>query len=254
MLRNLKLNLHSVHSQHLLNSNRFSLHLLNGLLYALLEWNEAVGQWRGLTLGCSPILHHQFSLCFKQLLFSSISNLTAFTFSCSSSSSSWRFDSIDTIHPCPCFCPGQCGGNRGSLAQSQRHKSNTRNWEIKIGLIRNRLCKYEIVCITQSTGSYVFKQLQNAKCNVVHGQIRWQLHHPAAGRPFCTWDRWRYSSYLVPFPVDEWNKRKLMIPVRNNTFELTVMNETTLNIRIPSSSGYKMCVNREAKAVCAGHC
>ena len=39
-----------------------------------------------------------------------------------------------TIHPRPSSCPGQCGGNRGSLAQAQRHKSNTRNWEIKLGL------------------------------------------------------------------------------------------------------------------------
>ena len=108
--------------------------------------------------------------------------------------------------------------------------------------------------INKSPRSSVFEQLQNAKCKVVGGQNRWQLLHLAAGRPFCTWDMWRYSSYLVPFPVDEWNKRKLMIPVRNNTFELTVMNETTLNIRIPSSSGYKMCVNREAKEVCAGLC
>ena len=83
---------------------------------------------------------------------------------------------------------------------------------------------------------------------------RWQLLHLAAGRPFCTLDRWRYSSYFVPFPVDDRKKRKLMIPVRNNTFELTVINETTPIFRIPSSSGHKMCADREAKAVCAGHC
>jgi len=32
-----------------------------------------------------------------------------------------------TVHPRPCSCPGQCDGNRGSLAQVRCHKSNTRN-------------------------------------------------------------------------------------------------------------------------------
>ena len=40
-----------------------------------------------------------------------------------------------TVHPHPCSCPGQCGGNHGSFVQAQRHKSNTWNWENKFRLL-----------------------------------------------------------------------------------------------------------------------
>jgi len=116
----------------------------------------------------------------KQLLFSSISNSTAaFTlFSCSPSSSSWRFvwhrsrrvtrkcqpEAERTVHPRPCFCPGQCGGNCGSLAQAQCHKSNTRNWEMKIRLLETddsismKLCEWII--------TKIFCLLAAAECKV----------------------------------------------------------------------------------------
>ena len=49
---------------------------------------------------------------------------------------------------------------------------------------------------------------------------RWQLLRPATGRPFCTWGRWHDSYHLIPFPVDDRNNIKLMIPVRNNIVQV----------------------------------
>ena len=131
--------LQSLHHEHLTDFYRLFFPLFDGLFQALLEGNEAVGQWLGLALHCSQILHHQSSflqaaavLCHQQLdclhvclqtvpVEGSISIAPAE----SRRRSKCQPEAERTNHPC--FCQGQCNGNRGSLAQAQHHRSNTRN-------------------------------------------------------------------------------------------------------------------------------
>ena len=104
-----------------------------------------------------------------------------------------------TIHPRPCSCPGQCGGNCGSLAQSQRHKSNTRNWEIKFRL-------------EMGYASMKWFEWTNHQDLLSFSSCRMQSAKLIVGR-----------SVTAPLPgscFDDRNNIKLMIPVRNNIVQV----------------------------------
>ena len=128
-------------------------------------------------------------LCFKRLLFSAISNSTAFTFSCSPSSSSWRFDwyrsrrvttSLENVIPTRSRAHNSSTSlllsrtmwreswQLGSGTASQVKHQKLRN---QIQSIRNGWWNYynETVWMNKSPRSSVIEQLQNAKCKVARG-------------------------------------------------------------------------------------
>ena len=120
-------------------------HLFDGLFEALLGRNEGVGIQPTVTNSslqpnsASPIAFAPSSCCFLpsatrlaspfppelQLPFGRLIGI-AHAESRRHSKMWHKPEAEGKIHPRPCPCPGQCGGNRDSLAQSQRHKSNTR--------------------------------------------------------------------------------------------------------------------------------
>ena len=94
---------------------------------------------------------------------------------------------------------------------------DTSRQELKLGRDNASM---KMVWMKKLPRSSAFEQLQNAQHKNFCGRsVSATEDCLAACRPCCTWDRWHGSLYSVPLPViDDRNKRKLIIPVRKDTF------------------------------------
>ena len=157
----------------------------------------------------------------KQLLFSAISNSIASfsSFSCSPSSSSWRFDwsrsrrvttSLENVAPTTSRVHNSSTSlllsrtmwweswqlGSGTASQVKHQKLRSQNEDTKLD---DSNMKWFNLKITK-----IFCLSKGAECTLQSclWADRWQLLRLAAGRPFCNWDRWHDPSHLVPFPVN----------------------------------------------------